>query len=96
MRAYIYWDGSNGKLVDQNGNALAGGTAQTAFANNFARKINNIYDNADESIYIIEIKDYIVLNVYSARWDGDRYIGSYPNKKKDPSPSTELVKEEFK
>lgn len=94
---YFYWDGENGVVVDEDGNDvnIGGGSSksveQVAFEEEFAEKINNIYDNSDSSVYKIYIEDYIVKSVASGRTDVDLYLGSYPEKTTDTRADTETV-----
>lgn len=90
---YFYWDGSSGKVVNSDGTDcyIGGGAsksaAQSEFELEFARKINNIYDDSEGTIYKIYIKDYLVQSVASARSASDLYYGSYPEKQEDRQAS---------
>lgn len=90
---YYYWDGNNGSIVDADGNerivsANDDGTKtkmQTSFENNFARKLNKIFSDSEETVYKIYVKDYLVQSVVSARTEADRYLGRYPDDLKESS-----------
>lgn len=81
---YFYYDGENGFLSDANGAAItppASNPTKTACVNEWNTKLTNAIDkiiDEDGMVYKFYVKDYKVMAVASARFNADRYIGTYP------------------
>ena len=76
---YIYWDGATKQANAYN---IVGSTTTnttTAFATEVAELINKVYTNGDETVYRIYVKNYLVQSVASGRFNGDQYVGAYPD-----------------
>lgn len=90
---YFYWDGENGEIVNADGSDIGTKSAsQIAFEREFSRKINNIYDDSDNTVYKIYVENYLVQSVVSARSESDPYYGSYPEKQEDRQTTGSSVK----
>lgn len=82
---YFYYDGKSGYLYDQvNGTAVTPPSpdpAKTATINEWNEKITHAIDkiiDEDGMVYKFYVKDYKIMAVASARFNADRYIGTYP------------------
>ncbi len=82
---YYYWDGSTGALTDDTGKVITKDgymsysrwATITKWNDKIADEINQILKD-DEIVYRIHVKDYKVMSVVSARFENDRYLGTYP------------------
>ena len=73
----LYWDGGTAvcaKSASPGSDDWVTNDACTALAN----QINNIFSGADETVYKVYVKNYVVMSVASGRSDKERYPGSYP------------------
>lgn len=81
---YFYYDGENGFLSDANGAAITPASSdpvKTACVNEWNTKLTNAIDkivDEDGMVYKFCVKDYKIVAVASARFNADRYIGTYP------------------
>lgn len=82
---YFYYDGNSGYLYDPaTGLAVTPPSpdpAKTATINEWNEKITHAIDkiiDEDGMVYKFYVKDYKIMAVASARFNADRYIGTYP------------------
>ena len=71
---YFYWNGQTGVKCSSVG--VTDGSATATQNAEFTEKINKMVDNS--IVYKIYIKNYRVMSVAAARFEGDQYIGTYP------------------
>lgn len=66
-------------------------TKDTAFANELARKINNIFAGEAETTYRVYVNNYIVEAVICRSGNNDKYLGAYPDKFDEPNRSVDTL-----
>ena len=71
----IYWDGNSVQHYDLAGSLTS---ADPEIAVDFARAVNKVFGEANNSAYKIYVKNYEVQSVCSSRYESDDVIGSYP------------------
>ncbi len=78
---YYYWNGSTGTITNADGTPIESTAYSKSIFNKWNKEISDSINkiiNEDELIYKIYVKDYKVMSVVSARFENDRYLGTYP------------------
>lgn len=71
----IYWDGDSVQHYGLDGSLLS---ADPGPAIDFARAVNKVFGESQNTVYKIYVKNYEVQSVCSSRYEADDIIGSYP------------------
>lgn len=77
---YMYWDGERVQPYDKDGKMLdmSDDDYFEDLSNDFARAVNKVFGEANNTTYKIYVKNYEVQSVCSSRYESDDIIGSYP------------------
>ena len=73
----IYWDGTKIHCYDLTGNLISDDPGEVR-DDEFARAVNKVFGEANNTAYKIYVKNYEVQSVCSSRYEDDDVIGSYP------------------
>lgn len=73
----IYWDGNSVQCYDLTGDLISDDSDEVR-DDEFARAVNKVFGEANNSAYKIYVKNYEVQSVCSSRYEDDDVIGSYP------------------
>lgn len=71
----IYWNGKSVQHYALDGSLLSADSGPTI---DFARAVNKVFGEANNTAYKIYVKNYEVQSVCSSRYESDDVIGSYP------------------
>lgn len=71
----IYWNGKSVQHYALDGSLLS---AEIQPAKDFAKAVNKVFGEANNTAYKIYVKNYEVQSVCSSRYESDDVIGSYP------------------
>lgn len=71
----IYWNGKSVQHYALDGSLLS---AENKPAQDFAKAVNKVFGEANNTAYKIYVKNYEVQSVCSSRYESDDVIGSYP------------------
>lgn len=81
----FYWDKDTGPSAT----GSASKVSDTTFINEFARQVNRIYGDQEDTTYRISVDDYMVKSVVASSGNTNRHKGSYPVKQ-DGTNSTPI------
>lgn len=73
----IYWNGAKIQCYDLTGNLISDDPDEVR-DDEFARAVNKVFGEANNTAYKIYVKNYEVQSVCSSRYESDDVIGSYP------------------
>lgn len=76
---YMYWDGNSIQPCDENGDPITSSNPDFLdLSLDFARAVNKVFGESQNTVYKIYVKNYEVQSVCSSRYVLDDIIGSYP------------------